>query len=259
MYKKAQEYAPDVPRYYQQTATAQLQLGDYTAAQQTLDQMVQAIPGAQNTGDYQIVLGELARRQGDLLTALNAAQSAISASGSDSQLMARAYRLAADVCQESGNVEMEISLLEEGVAALPAGYYNALAGQLAAAYLQQAENTGFDSSRQKALEVYQKMLSMGNTSLEVRLNIAMLQYQTKKFGDALTTLQALEGDYPSDYRVYEWLAFVDGELAAQKGGSYQQTLAYYNKAMELYQTAQAQGVYDPQMDQLKRMAANYWQ
>ena len=259
MYKKAQEYAPDVPRYYQQTATAQLQLGDYTAAQQTLDQMVQAIPGAQNTGDYQIVLGELARRQGDLLTALNAAQSAISASGSDSQLMARAYRLAADVCQESGNVEMEISLLEEGVVALPAGYYNALAGQLAAAYLQQAEDTGFDSSRQKALEVYQKMLSMGNTSLEVRLNIAMLQYQTKKFGDALTTLQALEGDYPSDYRVYEWLAFVDGELAAQKGSGYQQTLAYYNKAMELYQTAQAQGVYDPQMDQLKRMAANYWQ
>ena len=52
---------------------------------------------------------------------------------------------------------------------------------------------------------------------------------------------------------------MDGELAAQKGSGYQQTLAYYNKAMELYQTAQAQGVYDPQMDQLKRMAANYWQ
>lgn len=261
MYQKAIEYAPDVPRYYQETATAQLQLGDFTSAEETLNQMKTAVPNAEQSGDYQIVLGEIARRKGDLDAALDAAKAAIAAGGSDNDLLARAYRLAADVCEEQGDsaLDEEITLLEQGVQALPAGYYNALAGQLASAYLRKAENSDSDSARQKALEIYQQMQQSGNTSLEVRLNSAMLQYQLKQFGDALTTLQGLENDYPNDYRVYEWLAFVQGELEAQQGSSFARTLDYYAKAMELYRKAQAAGVYDPQMDELTRMSLNYWQ
>ena len=261
MYQKAIEYAPEVPRYYQQTATAQLQLGDFAAAQQTLTQMEQAIPGAQQSGDYQIVQGELARREGDTAKALEAAKAAIAAGGEDSELTARAYRLAADVCEEIGDsaLDEEIALLEEGVNALPAGYYNALAGQLASAYLRKADATDSSEARKSALEVYQKMQESGNTTLEVRLNIAMLQYQLNRFKDALATLQELETDYPGDYRVYEWLAFVEGELAAQNGGNYAKTLQDYAKAVELYRKAQAAGVYDPQMDELDRMALNSWQ
>ena len=65
------------------------------------------------------------------------------------------------------------------------------------------------SYQEKALQTYQKMEDNGNTTLEVRLNIAMLQYQLRDFTDAMETLQALKTDYPKDYRVYKWLAYPD--------------------------------------------------
>ena len=89
--------------------------------------------------------------------------------------------------------------------------------------------------------------------------IAMLQYQLHDFSKAMEMLQALKKDYPKDYRVYKWLAFVQGELDLQNGASYTKTLGYYETAAELYRAEQASGVYDPQMDELDRMARNNWQ
>ncbi len=261
MYRKALDYAPQVSSYYQGIATAQIQLGDFSSAQATLEQMKQAIPQAEQGGDYQIVQAELLRKQGDLSGALEAARAAIDA-GSDNDLLARAYRLAADICEEMGSdaISEEIELLNQGIGRLPEGYYNALAGQLASAYSRQAEKTGDTSYQKKALETYQKLQSSGNTTLEVRLNIAMLQYQLRDFQSALAELQALEADYPKDYRVYKWLAFVQGEIDTQNHVEfYTKTLEYYAQAVELYRDAQAAGIYDPQMDELTRMSLNYWQ
>ena len=142
---------------------------------------------------------------------------------------------------------------------LPDGYYNALAGQLASAYIRQAEATGNPGYQKDALRTYQQLEKNGNTTLEVRLNIAMLQYQLHDFSKAMEMLQALKNDYPKDYRVYKWLAFVQGELDLQNGASYTKTLGYYETAAELYRAEQASGVYDPQMDELDRMARNNWQ
>ncbi len=132
-------------------------------------------------------------------------------------------------------------------------------GQLATSYIRQAEVTGDSSYQEKALQTYQKMEDNGNTTLEVRLNIAMLQYQLLDFTDAMETLQALKTDYPKDYRVYKWLAFVQGEIDLKNGASYTKSLEYYTTAVELYRTVQASGMYDPQMDELNRIAANNWQ
>ncbi len=109
------------------------------------------------------------------------------------------------------------------------------------------------------MRTYQQLEKNGNTTLEVRLNIAMLQYQLHDFSKAMEMLQALKNDYPKDYRVYKWLAFVQGELDLQNGASYTKTLGYYETAAELYRAEQASGVYDPQMDELDRMARNNWQ
>ncbi len=260
MYQKAIEYVPTVAAYYQGMATAQVQMGDVTGAQATLAQMQAAIPQAQQGAAYQIVQGEIARKRGDLQTALQAAKSAITA-GEDSDELARAYRLAADVCEDMGDdaLSQEIELLNEGIEKLPASYYNSLAGQLAAAYARQAELEDSEQSRAKALETYRNLYENGNSTLEVRLNIAMLQYQLHKFGDAMTTLQALQADYPKDYRVYKWMAFVQGELDVQKGAlQHSEALSYASMAEQLYREAQADGVYDSQMDELDRMVQNNW-
>ncbi|MFR3224993.1 MAG: hypothetical protein ACLTOI_11325 [Faecalibacterium sp.] len=122
-----------------------------------------------------------------------------------------------------------------GIEQLPGGYYNALAGQLASAYIRQAGGDWkFLGYQKDALQTYQQLEDNGNTTLEVRLNIAMLQYQLHDFSKAMEMLQALKNDYPKDYRVYKWLAFVQGELDLQNGASYTKTLGYYETAAELY-------------------------
>ena len=85
----------------------------------------------------------------------------------------------------------EINLLNQGIEQLPDGYYNALAGQLASAYIRQAEATGNPGYQKDALRTYQQLEKNGNTTLEVRLNIAMLQYQLHDFSKAMEMLQAL--------------------------------------------------------------------
>lgn len=260
MYQKAIGYSPDILSYYQGEATALIQLGDYSGADEVLAEMAKAVPDAEQSGAYQVVQSELLRKQGDLPDALDAARKAIGSADGNDQL-ARAYRLAASICEDIGDsmLSEEINLLNQGIEQLPDGYYNALAGQLTSAYIRQAEATGNPGYQKDALRTYQQLEKNGNTTLEVRLNIAMLQYQLHDFSKAMEMLQALKKDYPKDYRVYKWLAFVQGELDLQNGASYTKTLGYYETAAELYRAEQASGVYDPQMDELDRMARNNWQ
>ena len=260
MYQKAIGYSPDILSYYQGEATALIQLGDYSGADEVLAEMAKAVPDAEQSGAYQVVQSELLRKQGDLPDALDAARKAIGSADGNDQL-ARAYRLAASICEDIGDsmLSEEINLLNQGIEQLPDGYYNARAGQLASAYIRQAEATGNPGYQKDALRTYQQLEKNGNTTLEVRLNIAMLQYQLHDFSKAMEMLQALKKDYPKDYRVYKWLAFVQGELDLQNGASYTKTLGYYETAAELYRAEQASGVYDPQMDELDRMARNNWQ
>lgn len=260
MYQKAIGYSPDILSYYQGEATALIQLGDYSGADEVLAEMAKAVPDAEQSGAYQVVQSELLRKQGDLPDALDAARKAIGSADGNDQL-ARAYRLAASICEDIGDsmLSEEINLLNQGIEQLPDGYYNALAGQLASAYIRQAEATGNPGYQKDALRTYQQLEKNGNTTLEVRLNIAMLQYQLHDFSKAMEMLQALKNDYPKDYRVYKWLAFVQGELDLQNGAPYTKTLGYYETAAELYRAEQASGVYDPQMDELDRMARNNWQ
>lgn len=260
MYQKAIGYSPDILSYYQGEATALIQLGDYSGADEVLAEMAKAVPDAEQSGASQVVQSELLRKQGDLPDALDAARKAIGSADGNDQL-ARAYRLAASICEDIGDsmLSEEINLLNQGIEQLPDGYYNALAGQLASAYIRQAEATGNPGYQKDALRTYQQLEKNGNTTLEVRLNIAMLQYQLHDFSKAMEMLQALKKDYPKDYRVYKWLAFVQGELDLQNGASYTKTLGYYETAAELYRAEQASGVYDPQMDELDRMARNNWQ
>lgn len=260
MYQKAIGYSPDILSYYQGEATALIQLGDYSGADEVLAEMAKAVSDAEQSGAYQVVQSELLRKQGDLPDALDAARKAIGSADGNDQL-ARAYRLAASICEDIGDsmLSEEINLLNQGIEQLPDGYYNALAGQLASAYIRQAEATGNPGYQKDALRTYQQLEKNGNTTLEVRLNIAMLQYQLHDFSKAMEMLQALKKDYPKDYRVYKWLAFVQGELDLQNGASYTKTLGYYETAAELYRAEQASGVYDPQMDELDRMARNNWQ
>lgn len=260
MYQKAMEYAPEVPGYYQGAATSLIRLGDLSGAGEVLEQMRRQVPQAEQSGDYLLVQSELLRRQGSLSEALDAACQAIEA-GTDSDMLARAYRLAASLCEEMGDemLSEEIRLLTQGIETLPDGYFNALAGQLASACIRQAEATGQTRYREQALRTYEELVRHGNSTLEVRLNMAMLQYQLRDFERAVETLRALCQDYPKDYRVYMWLAFAQGELDLQNHTDHETTLDYYASAVELYKAAQAAGVYDPQMEQLHRMSLNVWQ
>ena len=66
MYQKAIGYSPDILSYYQGEATALIQLGDYSGADEVLAEMVKAVPDAEQSGAYQVVQSELLRKQGEM-------------------------------------------------------------------------------------------------------------------------------------------------------------------------------------------------
>lgn len=204
MYQKAIGYSPDILSYYQGEATALIQLGDYSGADEVLAEMVKAVPDAEQSGAYRVVQSELLRKQGDLPDALDAARKAIGSADGNDQL-ARAYRLAASICEDIGDsmLSEEINLLNQGIEQLPDGYYNALAGQLASAYIRQAEATGNPGYQKDALRTYQQLEKNGNTTLEVRLNIAMLILETVK---ANVQLKAAIGAQQHHIRIRHLLA-----------------------------------------------------
>ena len=55
MYQKAIGYSPDILSYYQGEATALIQLGDYSGADEVLAEMVKAVLDAEQSGAYQVV------------------------------------------------------------------------------------------------------------------------------------------------------------------------------------------------------------
>lgn len=52
MYQKAIGYSPDILSYYQGEATALIQLGDYSGADEVLAEMAKAVPDAEQSGAY---------------------------------------------------------------------------------------------------------------------------------------------------------------------------------------------------------------
>lgn len=258
MYQKALEYTPDQAIHYQGLVAAQIQLGNLTGAEETLASLVENIPDAPHTAAYQVALGTIKYQQGDLDGALEVVKSACVADG-DPEQCAQAYLLADRIYQEMGNSSLsdEIALLTEGVESLPVIYSNLLSQPLASAYLRRADADTNTKDLAQALELYQKMQENGNDTFEVRLSTAIVQYRMKEFEDAEKTLLALEGDYPDDYRIYKWLAFVADAEQTQKGGDYANAQAYWLKAKQLYEIVRVQGTSDPEMTELEDLAAEW--
>ena len=100
--------------------TALIQLGDYSGADEVLAEMAKAVPDAEQSGAYQVVQSELLRKQGDLPDALDAARKAIGSADGNDQL-ARAYRLAASICEDIGDsmLSEEINLLNQALNSSP--------------------------------------------------------------------------------------------------------------------------------------------
>ena len=109
------------------------------------------------------------------------------------------------------------------------------------------------------MRTYQQLEKNGNTTLEVRLNIAMLQYQLHDFSKAMEMLQALKNDYPKDYRCINGSPLFRANLICRTEHPTRKRWDITKRAAELYRAEQASGVYDPQMDELDRMARNNWQ
>lgn len=259
MYRKALEYAPKQAIEYQGLAAAQLQLGDLSGAEETLQLMRQEIPEAEDTAAYQVALGTLQYRRGSLEDALASAQAAISAFGDDEQ-KAQAYLLAANIYEEMGDtfVSEEIDWLENGISQLPAAYYNVMAEPLAAAYVRLAAAEGTSEGLSRALEVYQQIQTNGNKTFEIRLSTAIVRYRLEDFAGAEQTLLSLQEEYPDDYRVYKWLAFV-ADAKQNRAGTYDFSKAkdYWLQAKQLYEIAQIQGTSDPEMDELNQIASKW--
>ena len=226
-------FAPDEPAYCRDLAIAQAMRGNLDEARGTYETL-KTMSGVRQE-DLLLVDGELSYASGQYEAALSPLLQL--ARGQDASLVGRSYLLAAQCYRHLGQLDQEISLLEEAGTVLDVSEGVPHMELLSEAYLQRgsAENSAEDF--QRAYELCDSLIQRGIATLSVRLNAGLaLQYlgQTDK---ALEVVQAVTADYPNDYRGYVRLAllYLDPKIA-----DYTSAQSAYAQAEALYSGSGAQ-------------------
>lgn len=230
-------FAPDEPRYLRDLAVCQAKEGSMEQAQATY----QTLRGMENASpeDLLLVEGELSYAQGQYEAALTALRQL--KDSADPALSSRSYLLAAQCCRALGDLEGEISLLEEAVSRLDASSSALHTQELADAYLRLGVQRGESAPYRRALELCQSLMERGTAALEVRLNAALAQQYLGDVPGALATVEQAVADYPNDYRGYARLAFL---CLDRQVNDPDRARSAYEQAQTLYQAA---GVQDSEM------------
>ena len=237
------------PEYYRDYAISLARMMQTEEAEEALDQAVEA---GMDDQSVQMVEAELKLADGNWQQAAEQFRS-ICYAAPEVSTRRRAYLFWARACGMGGDLEQEAQVLEEALGLLPGDA--ALVSDLGETCLQIcAQDETRTDAAQRARECWQLLEDKGNTSAEVRLNLASACRLLGDYDAAEAELTALSEEDPSDYRSYRDLAFLVIQREGDKPNEerdYSRIPELYNQAVEAYQTAAANGVSDPQMQTLE--------
>ena len=251
-YQAALEYAPDQAVLYRDLIISQVKSGQRGEAEKTLEALRQISPEQENSPDYAMIHAELALDDGDGASALDWLDKVLALTD-DTQTLSRAYLMAAQTCEQLGSdfLDREITLLEAGCERLGDGKNTILTEMLANAYQKTGQDT--TENRERSLTLYEKLISQNRAGYAARQNAAMLQELLGDFAGAESTLNTLQQDYPSDYRVFVRLGLLYADWENHKPGThdYSRVKSSYEQAKALYNGDIAA---DAEFLQLKQLA-----
>lgn len=227
-------------------AMAQAGSGDTKTARETIDRLEGA---GGDEAQCSVILAEIESREGDSIAAHEAYQKAIQ-STDDPDILHHAYLGEAALYEENQDYEKEAALLEEAKGRLPKSASLVIRQQLAQAYsLLAGESADSDPDQakayyNKAIDLYEGMVSEGTGSLVTMLNLAAAKEGTGDIIGALDALTEAEDEYPYDYRVDMRLSYLyathHGEIRTDTE-DFAKSSAWYDSASEKYQQMLANG------------------
>lgn len=219
---------PSRPTYFEDAAICLSMAGDTAGAEDVLQQ---ARAAGVDTARQDLIAAAIARQENRTQECVQAVQRVLQSD--QKELCARACLIAAENAAE---LTEKIQWLEQAD-----GYARSrqTLRQLGAAYMQQVSLATRSSEKQdacqKALSCYEALCQQAYPAVEDSINLAVAQLTAGQIAESIATLEALQRDYPDDYRIEMNLAFAyeakgDQAQASQYGSS---ALRHWRQTPEL--------------------------
>lgn len=236
------------PSYYRSLAVALARSGQTAEAEEMLSTLEQMGAGR---ADTDMVRAEIAAISGRYQEALDYYRQVFGET-EDAYQLSHAYLAAAQICQNHGDLDNQIDILEQAVENLEPQYALLQREMLADAYCEKAvEDTARQQAwYQKAEQVLDGLIQEGAATMATYMNYALVEQSLEKFEQAESVLLELREQYPQNYQPDMRLAYllIDWQGAKPVGSrDYTQAQDYYLSAREKYQQAQANGQEDQNM------------
>lgn len=242
------------PSYYRSLAVALARSGQTAEAGKMLSTLEQMGAGR---ADTDMVRAEIAAISGQYQEALGYYRQVFGET-EDAYQLSHAYLAAAQICQNRGDLDNQIDILEQAVENLEPQYALLQREMLADAYCEKAvEDTARQQAwYQKAEQVLESLVQEGAATMATYMNYALVEQSLEKFEQAESVLLELRDQYPQNYQPDMRLAYllIDWQGAKPVGSrDYTQAQDYYLSAREKYQQAQANGQEDQNMVVLQNL------
>lgn len=236
------------PSYYRSLAVALARSGQTAEAEEMLSTLEQMGAGR---ADTDMVRAEIAAISGRYQEALDYYRQVFGET-EDAYQLSHAYLASAQICQNHGDLDNQIDILEQAVENLEPQYALLQREMLADAYCEKAvEDTARQQAwYQKAEQVLDGLIQEGAATMATYMNYALVEQSLEKFEQAESVLLELREQYPQNYQPDMRLAYllIDWQGAKPVGSrDYTQAQDYYLSAREKYQQAQANGQEDQNM------------
>lgn len=254
MLRQAVNQTQTNPSYYRSLAVALARSGQTAQAEEMLSTLEQMGAGR---ADTDMVWAEICAISGRYQEALDYYRQVFEET-EDAYQLSHAYLAAAQICQDYGDLDNQINILEQAVENLEQQYALLQREMLADAYCEKAvEDTARQQEwYQKAEQVLESLIQEGTATMATYMNYALVEQSLEKFEQAESVLLGLQEQYPQNYQPDMRLAYllIDWQGAKPVGSrDYIQARDYYLSAREKYQQAQANGQEDQNMVVLQNL------
>ena len=252
--QQAVDQSQSNPSYYRSLAVALARSGQTAEAEEMLSTLEQMGAGR---ADTDMVRAEISAISGRYQEALDYYRQVFGET-EDAYQLSHAYLAAAQICQNHGDLDNQIDILEQAVENLEPQYALLQREMLADAYCEKAvEDTARQQAwYQKAEQVLESLVQEGAATMATYMNYALVEQSLEKFEQAESVLLELREQYPQNYQPDMRLAYllIDWQGAKPVGSrDYTQAQDYYLSAREKYQQAQANGQEDQNMVVLQNL------
>lgn len=164
-----------------------------------------------------------------------------------------AYRAYNQCPSEQLRYPFQIDIMNVAMSELPSNYHPQLMEYQVQAFYGYGVYSGDYEYFERAITVLDQMISSGWATYNTYSNKVVMLEKCGRYEEALAVLNSIETQNLNNYAFYKRHAFLEADIQDQRDAlerNYDVFLQYYQKACELYETADTP---DPEMDVLDRL------